>query len=964
MLKRNLPKQSLYCFIIAVLLVPIMIFTPFLPTTVSAVEAGEFVKAKQIAAGGRVSLALKTDGTFAAWGADYYGQTNIPAGLSGVVDIAVGSYHSLALKSDGTVVAWGGYAGADWGQTDVPADLTDVIAIDTYGSHSLALKSNGTVVGWGNNDLGQINPPSGLTDVVAIATAGTHSLALRSNGTVVAWGNNNYGQTNVPTDLTDVVAIAAGSNHSLALKSDGTVVGWGYNYFGQINPPSGLTDVVAVTAGSYFSLALKSDGTVVGWGMNQNGQIRIPFGLQGVVALDTAGDHTLALKSDGTVVAWGWNDDGQTEVPGGLLQSLEMTGPDGNKIPFVFDSDQYAYTIAIDSDITSVEVRGIPEEAGYADIYINGIKQTSEQGTVVPIIGQTAHISVEHAPYLLANQMYNINVVREADKTDLISLIEQAQDRLETTVEGNSPGQYPSSARTALSQEIIAMEALVSDRLALEADVEQGLVDLQGALDTYNLSVVLDQERPVITLLGANPMRIEAGSSFTDPGAVAQDAQDGDLTDSITVTGSVYTDQIADYSLEYKVSDHAGNTATVVRSVYVKDTNAPVITLRGDSQVSIYEGEAFTDTGATAFDSFEGDLTEEILVSGGVDIDVPGTYTMTYNVQDSSGNVAAEVSRTVTVKSKPSTGGPASSPDQDTTHTLLNASSLRSIELSAGTMSPSFSPWIKKYTVTVDAEVNALRIRPAAYGPSKITVNGETLEEGWSKLIQLGNESSTDITITVNSYDGHTSTYILAVDKKGEESEPSVNNPFNEAEKPINFADVAGHWAEHDIAEAVKAGFITGFEDESFRPNQPVTRSQFVTMLVRALDMKGSGNSASFRDVDLIPVWALEATGAALEAGIAGGYPDGSFRPNASITRAEMAVMAARAMNLPIIEDETVIFLDAIEIPFWAKPYVSAAAKQGLINGRGGSTFVPNELMTRAEAAIILLRMRSGGNIS
>ena len=72
------------------------------------------------------SLALKSDGTVVAWGYNYYGQTNVPSGLTNVVAIAGGYYHSLALKSDGTVVAWG-YN--DYGQTNVPSGLTNVVAI-------------------------------------------------------------------------------------------------------------------------------------------------------------------------------------------------------------------------------------------------------------------------------------------------------------------------------------------------------------------------------------------------------------------------------------------------------------------------------------------------------------------------------------------------------------------------------------------------------------------------------------------------------------------------------------------------------------------------------------------------------------------------------------------------------------------------------------------------------------------
>jgi hypothetical protein len=143
-----------------------------------------------------------------------------------------------------------------YGQTDVPIGLNGVVAIAAGWSHSLALKSDGTVVAWGDNSAGQTNVPAGLTGVVAIAAGAGHSLALKSDGTVIAWGDNYWGESAVPAGLSGVVAIAAGWSHSLALKSDGTVVAWGDNSSGQTNVPAGLNGVVAIAAGYGFNLAL------------------------------------------------------------------------------------------------------------------------------------------------------------------------------------------------------------------------------------------------------------------------------------------------------------------------------------------------------------------------------------------------------------------------------------------------------------------------------------------------------------------------------------------------------------------------------------------------------------------------------------------------------------------------------------------------------------------------------------
>ena len=88
-------------------------------------------------------LAAAASTSVVAWGANRYGQTNVPAGLSGVTAIAVGGGHTVALKNDGTVVVWGDNT---FGQTAVPAGLSDVTAIAGGNSHTVALKRDGTVV--------------------------------------------------------------------------------------------------------------------------------------------------------------------------------------------------------------------------------------------------------------------------------------------------------------------------------------------------------------------------------------------------------------------------------------------------------------------------------------------------------------------------------------------------------------------------------------------------------------------------------------------------------------------------------------------------------------------------------------------------------------------------------------------------------------------------------------------------
>lgn len=159
---------------------------------------------------------------------------------------------------------------------------------------------------------------------------------------------------------------------------------------------------------------------------------------------------------------------------------------------------------------------------------------------------------------------------------------------------------------------------------------------------------VNDCAPPVLTLLGADPLILACGALFTDPGATAEDACAGDVSTRITVTGTVNAETPGTYVRNYEVTDETGNKASVQRSVRVEDTDAPQITLLGDTEITLACGAVFTDPGAFADDPCEGDLTARVVRAGDVSTATPGRYELVYAVADSAGN-PAEASRAVVV---------------------------------------------------------------------------------------------------------------------------------------------------------------------------------------------------------------------------------------------------------------------------------------------------------------------------
>ena len=173
--------------------------------------------------------------------------------------------------------------------------------------------------------------------------------------------------------------------------------------------------------------------------------------------------------------------------------------------------------------------------------------------------------------------------------------------------------------------------------------------DVNGNETMCSMKVtVLDAEPPAVTLRGAAAEEVECHAAYSDAGAAAADNCDGDLTASITVSGSVDVEDPGSYTLSYSVKDRAGNAANEPeRAVSVKDTTAPVITLAVKQGQVVECGVRGYETGAELFE--ECDENAGIVMADGVDMGVLGEHTVTYDATDASGNAAVQVVQRVTV---------------------------------------------------------------------------------------------------------------------------------------------------------------------------------------------------------------------------------------------------------------------------------------------------------------------------
>ena len=170
--------------------------------------------------------------------------------------------------------------------------------------------------------------------------------------------------------------------------------------------------------------------------------------------------------------------------------------------------------------------------------------------------------------------------------------------------------------------------------------------------------------------------------------------------------------------------------------------------------------------------------------------------------------------------------------------------------------------------------------------------------------------------------------------------------------QPGTLKDIAGHWAEANIKKLVELKAVSGYPDGSFKTDATITRAEFATILIKAFKLTPQSGKV-FSDTS--NHWAKDSIATAESHEIASGYEDGSFGPDDLITREQMAAMIVKAAKLATELSQGTSFVDNADISPWATGAVAVAVRSGVMKGYPGGAFLPQGRATRAEAVTVIM---------
>ena len=252
--------------------------------------------------------------------------------------------------------------------------------------------------------------------------------------------------------------------------------------------------------------------------------------------------------------------------------------------------------------------------------------------------------------------------------------------------------------------------------------------------------------------------------------------------------------------------------------------------------------------------------------------------------------------------------------------------------------------------------IQTIMVKDAAGNTARVFIDGYITKDNEVKDLAVGKTVSvTGLASYDDTFAGGPAPRIRVRDRADVVVGTTVADPFTDI-------STSGYYKY--IVEAANAGIIAGYPDGTYRPNNVVTRAQFITMLYRAAGSPEVKNSElEFADADTIAKPYVTAVAWGVENKVISGYGDNTFRPNQNISRAQMATFMYRYMKDVAGYDFGDVkpsgFEDANQIAAPFVDAVNAIVSAGVMNGMNAKTFAPNNTANRGMAATVILRVHN-----
>lgn len=225
---------------------------------------------------------------------------------------------------------------------------------------------------------------------------------------------------------------------------------------------------------------------------------------------------------------------------------------------------------------------------------------------------------------------------------------------------------------------------------------------------------------------------------------------------------------------------------------------------------------------------------------------------------------------------------------------------------------------------------------------------------------------TTGIVLNADGTFSHVPTTIVVIKGKYYAKINSLtNSTYSVIWNPVEFADVANHWAKTAINDMGSRMVVTGIGSSTYEPDRSITRAEFAAVVVRALGLQKGKTESSFGDVTLTD-WFNGYVDTATAYSLITGYDSTSYGPNDTITREQAMAIIARAMKLTDLsvsltdsEVSTLLtkYTDGAIVSSYAKASAAVCLKNGVVTGSSATTLSPKAYVTRAEVAVMVQRL-------